>query len=316
MIRFIFCVALMMLGFAVAGDAQAQAKRASTIAVVVNQGAVTASEIEGRMRLIMASSGMPDNKETRDRIRPQIINMLVDENLMMQEAGRLGLSVEKTEIQGGFAALAQQNNFTPDQFREILRNQNIPMRALESQIAAQIAWSKVIQSEIHPKIQITDNQVDAVMDSLLSNRGQREYLISEIYLPVESPQQEKEVRQLADRLAGQLVKGDVPFQAIARQFSQSASAARAGDVGWVEASQLAEEVAAALEKMKQGTLSNPVRSLSGYHIVLLRDQRVISDDTMPSRDEVMNRIGMEQLDRMQRRYLLDLKSAAFIERRV
>jgi hypothetical protein len=38
-------------------------------------------------------------------------------------------------------------------------------------------------------------------------------------------------------------------------------------------------------------------------------------DELPSRDQVLNKIGNERLGRLQARHLLDLKSGAFIESR-
>ena len=186
---------------------------------------------------------------------------------------------------------------------------------LTEQIRSQIAWSKVIQKKVRPQIDITDGQVDAALQKIKSTEGQTEYLVAEIFLPVDSPQQDQSVKQLADRLARELASGKAPFPAVAAQFSQSASASRGGDMGWVQGDQLPEAIAQALAGMKQGEIRGPVRSLTGYHLLLLRNKRTVTAETLPSRDDVRQRIGMEQLDRAQRRYLLDLKSAAFIERR-
>ncbi len=290
--------------------------RSETIAAVVNGDAVTASDIAARMKLIMTSSGMPDTEEVRRKVAPQIVNMLVEESLMMQEAGKQHVAVSDEEVQQGFAMLAQQNKFTPDQFRQILARGGIPADALNDQIRAQMAWTKVIQKKIRPQIEITDGQVDSYLKKLQANIGTPEYLVAEIYLPFENAKQEADVKQLADRLTGELLARKAPFGGVAAQFSQSASASKGGDMGWVQADQLPESVQTVLAGMKQGEMSRPIRSMTGYHILLLRNKRQITAETMPSRDDVRQRIGMQQLERMQRRYLLDLKSAAFIERRV
>ncbi len=70
----------------------------------------------------------------------------------------------------------------------------------------------------------------------------------------------------------QLQKG-APFQALARQFSQSVTAANGGDLGWIRAGQSSVEIEAAIGKLNPGELSQPIRSISGYHIMLLRERR-------------------------------------------
>jgi peptidyl-prolyl cis-trans isomerase SurA len=296
-----------------APHAQAQSE---SIAAIVNNDAVTMSDVAARMKLIMVSSGMPNTDEMRAKIQPQIINMLIDESLILQEARRQNITVSEEEIAKGFEALSAQNKFTGDQFRTILARSGIPQSTLNDQIRSQLAWTKVIQKKIRPKIDISDNQIEASLQKLKSKEGSQEYLLGEIFLPVDNQQQEANVKQFADRLTAELSSGKAPFTGAASQFSQSASASKGGDMGWVQGGQLPQEVDAVLQQMKEGELSKPIRSLSGYYIIVLRKTRQITADTMPSRDDIRQQIGMSQLDRMQRRYLLDVKSSAFIERRV
>jgi peptidyl-prolyl cis-trans isomerase SurA len=296
-------------------QASPQISPQASIAAVVNGDPITMQDVRMRMRLIMSSSGMPDTPEMRQKVTPQIVNMLIEETLIAQEAKRDGVSVSRADLDAAFEGLAEQNKFTPDQFKEVLAHSGIPRAALDAQLRSQIAWSKVIQKKIRPRIEISDNQVDARLKKLNDSLGTEEYLIAEIFLPVDNAQADANVKQLADKITGQLSTGKVPFHAVATQFSQSASASRGGDVGWVQGPQLPTQVEEVVKQMKPGELSKPIRTLTGYSIVLLREKRAITAETMPSRDDIRQEIGMSMLDRMQRRYLLNLKSSAFIDRR-
>lgn len=294
----------------------ALAARTETIAAIVNDDAVSSSDVAARVKLVMASSGLPDQEEIRERLTPQILNVLIEEQLKLQEAARLDLHVSEAEIEEGFAAIAEQNKFTKEQFAALLAKEGIEPATLRDQVRAQLAWNKVIQAQLQPQITITDREIDAVMSRLRAALGKTEYRVSEILLPVNEPGQQADALNLAQRLIRQLVEGNVPFQRLASQFSQSPGATRGGDMGWVQEGQLPEELDAALANMNEGELSQPVRSLSGYHILYLHKKRAISEDTLPTPDQVRNQLGLERLDRLQRRHLLDLKTAAFIERRV
>lgn len=290
--------------------------RSEGIAAVVGDDAISMSDVKARVRLVMASSGLPDNREIRERVTQQVLNILIDEQLKLQEAARLEIAVSQEEIDEGFASVASQNNFTAAQFKKILAQEQIPHRTMRNQIKSQIAWARIIQSRLRPKIEVSERDVQAMYDRLKDNVGKTEYLAAEIFLPVEKPAEEDNVKKLAERLTGQLLEGEVPFTRLASQFSQSASAAKGGDMGWIQESQLPEKLDDQLARMEEGDLSRPVRSLTGYHILYLRKKRTITEDTIPSFEEVGSQIGMEQLERLQRRYLLDLKSEAFIEMRV
>ena len=113
-----------------------------------------------------------------------------------------------------------------------------------------------------------------MMKHLMANAGQSEYLVSEIFLSADTRQQREEQKDLATRLSTQLRAG-APFESLARQFSAAASAANGGILGWVQADQVSAPIAAALEKMDPGTVSDPIAADNGYYIIRLQDRRKI-----------------------------------------
>ncbi len=290
--------------------------RGISIAVVVNHDAITLSEVDDRMKLIMTSSGLPQTQEIKVKLLPQVINSLIEEQLKLQEAETLKINIPPEDIQNGFAEIARQNNFTPAQFRSVLGQNGVNVETMNRQIRSQIAWSRVIQKSLLPKISVSDSDVDAYLERLRAAAGKREYLLAEIFLPVEDPKDDNDTRQLAHRLYSEINSGQAPFYKIAQQFSKAAGSAQGGDIGWVQQGQLPDELDKALPMLEKGRISTPLRSLSGYHILLVRDFRTISEDTLPSSDQVINILGGERMDRAQRRHLLDLKATAFIENRL
>ena len=96
--------------------------------------------------------------------------------------------------------------------------------------------------------------------------------MSEIFLAAEGAQQSGSAQDAAKRLMEELKKG-ASFAAVARQFSQAPTAARGGDLGWVQADDLAPELRSTVEGLEQGQVTGPIQSEGGYYIVLLRDRR-------------------------------------------
>ena len=82
---------------------------------------------------------------------------------------------------------------------------------------------------------------------------------------MDNPDQDAEVLKTAQSVEEQLKSGG-NFALVARQFSQSPSAASGGDIGWVHEGQLAPELNAALTKMAVNSVSPPIRSIGGYYI--------------------------------------------------
>lgn len=286
------------------------------IAVVVNEDAITMADLIDRYRLILASSRLPDTPETRARITPQIVSSLIEEQLKFQEMARNDVKVSQSEINNGFATIAGQNNLSAEDFRAALQGSGINVATMERQIQSQIGWSKVVAKRLRPKVSISESDIATVLERLRNSIGLSEYLVSEIFLPIEKPQDEAQVRELAIGLSRDMRAGKVPFFRVAQQFSKAPGAQQGGDLGWVQQGQLARELDQVLVSLEPEQISNPIRSLGGYHIILLRSKREISEETMPTGDEVSRNLGLQRLERLQQRLLLDLKSSAYIENRL
>lgn len=287
-----------------------------SIAAIVNSDPITQREVNERISLTILSSNLPDQDDIRDRLRPQILDQLIDEQLMLQESATINADVKDEDIQKGIASVAQSNGLGYDDFLTLLNDQGVKLRTLRRQVRAQIAWSQVIASKLRPRVSIRQQDVDAKMDELRSGVGKQEFLLAEIFLPFTPNNEPQEIEQFATNLVLQMVEKQIPFQRLAQQFSQSAAAARGGDLGWVQEGQLPSELDEAVLQMEAGNLSPPIRTLGGYYILLLRDKRDITADSIPPEDAVKQQIGLERMDRIQRRHLQDLRNAAFIDKRV
>ena len=287
-----------------------------SIVAVVNQNVVTASDLNARLNLIAASTGLPPSNELNAKLRPQVLDMLIEEQIKLQEARRLRINVSDEEIEQGFQTIAKQNNIPTDVFKKALAQRGIKMSTMNDQIEAQISWTKIVQKRVRPRVEVSDADIDSELDLMRGNSGKNQYRLAEIFLPVADGVKASDVKSVARKLSDQLQQQPDAFPKVARQFSQSAGAEQGGLIGWVFGSQVAEEVEKVLPSLEKGQVSQPIEAASGYYILMMIDKRQISEEALPSRDDVMQRIGTQRLDRAQRRYLMDLYSASFIERRL
>jgi peptidyl-prolyl cis-trans isomerase SurA len=263
---------LLALIFSASG-ALAQELAPQRIAAVVNDQVVTMQDLDQRLRLIMATSGIQSSEQARARLVPQVLRGLIEETLQLQEADRLGIEVEPGEVDRALQNIAERNNLTLAQLQGFLRQNGIPFDTLVRQIRAQIAWVKVVNRQIRPRVQVTVDQLEMAVEEARQNQGQPEFLLSEIVLPVDNPAQDEAVRQDAQRLV-QTVREGASFSALARQVSVAASAEQGGDVGWVPASNVPPELLPTLDELAPGEISDPIRSSVGYHVFELRDRRL------------------------------------------
>lgn len=253
-----------------------QAQTEQRIAAVVNDELITAYDLEARIKLVIVTTRLPNNLETRRRISGQVLRALIDERLKIQEAKRRNISVSNREIRRAKTNIEKQNKLPENGLDRMLRQSRVPSEAIEEQLRAAIAWSKLVGRRLRPRISVGEEEIDESLDRIKSQQGQIEYKLSEILLAVDGPEEENSVLRTANRFREQINNG-ASFSAIARQFSQSATAAIGGDLGWLHESELAGEIKRILPELQRGLVSRPIKTVSGYKLIALRDSRKIAE---------------------------------------
>ena len=262
---------------------QARGQEIMRIAAVVNDDVISIYDLAARIDIVVASSNLTDAPELRRQIAPQVLRSLVDEHLQIQEANRLDIAVGDKEIQFAINQIEKNRDIGVGGFDSFVNAHRLDREAVVVQIKAEIAWSKVITRRLNSAITVGEDEIDEALARLESSRGQPENRVAEIFLSIESPEQEREILKTAGNLLAQLRQG-AEFTGIARQFSQSATSAVGGDIGWVIAGQLPAPIDAVLPDMAAGEISKIIRTFDGVHIVKLLDRRtVLTADPMKTR---------------------------------
>ena len=215
-----------------AASAGASGGSAMAIAAVVNEDVITVYDVQSRVQMFMATSGMENSPEMQRRLVPQVVQSLIDERLKLQEAKKLKIATTDAEVRNAVDLIEQNNNMQPGTFRRMMDEKGVDMTTLLSQIEADVAWLKVVRQELRRDVVVAPEEVKTVLARLTANQGKPENEVSEIFLPINVSTRDADVRQLAERLVQQARTG-TPFAALAQQFSQSPTAAVGGDLGWV-----------------------------------------------------------------------------------
>src|SRR5437588_559052 len=242
------------------------------LAAVVNDEVISVADVFSRLRMVMLSSNLTDSPETRQRIAAQVLRTIVDEKLQMQEAKRQNVTATDEEIKKALAQIEKQNNMQAGQLDQVLKARGIERSALVDQLTASIVWSKLVRRLVSQTNVVSDEEIDYALKRAKETTNEPQSRVAEIFLAVDNPQQEDEVRRLAERLTEQMKQG-ARFSAVAQQFSRSATAAVGGDIGWVRPEQLSPELGKAVAQMRPGELSPPIRAGAGYYLVLVLDRR-------------------------------------------
>ncbi|NBQ74611.1 MAG: rotamase [Acetobacteraceae bacterium] len=255
--------------------AQSASAGVNSIVAVVNGDVVTRSEIDSRRRLLALSAGVTGDAGAQGG--DQILRLLIDERLRIQELSRRRIPVTDQDIASSIANIESRNGLPPGGVVQNLRRAGIEPRVLYDQIRAQIGWARLLRGMLGEQATVSDAEVNEYLNAQRARLGEPEFLISEIFIPVENPGQEAQVRRFVTDVIQRLRQG-VPFAMVAAQFSQSQTAIQGGAMDWMTADRFDTAVASILRQMPEGAISNPIRVPGGFEIVLLRDKRISGRD--------------------------------------
>ena len=263
---------------------------AGKISAVVNDRIISQADLANRLKLALLSSGLADVPEGRRNLEDQILQTMIDEALQLSVAEKYDIKVTDAEVFRAIGEFESRNNMKPDQFKELLKTNGIPLEILYAQIRANLSWRAYIHARFHGSVQIGEQDIDRSMKQFEIKKDKPQLLISEIFLSFDSAESELVTREKAHEFVREIRKG-APFSALAQQFSQNASAARGGDIGWLAENELDRLLAQALQNLQPGQVSDPVKTQGGYYILLLRERREagesIEKDTLLSFVQVL-----------------------------
>jgi peptidyl-prolyl cis-trans isomerase SurA len=251
----------------------APAQETLRIVAVVNDQVISALDLGARVDFEIIATGQKPTMELRRRLAGQVLRQLVDEKLQLQEADDKDIKISDEEIIAAVAGIEQDNHMPPGGVFQLLDQAHIPHDTVLNQLRARMAWQRAVMRKLRMSTQIGDDDIDDALADLRANIGKPESQVSEIYLNADTPDAEEEAKKTADRLVAQARNGG-NFGALARQFSDSATAAVEGDLGWVHPHQLDPVLDAALETMQKGDVSDPIKSARGFYILKLRDRHI------------------------------------------
>ncbi|HVQ08338.1 MAG TPA: peptidylprolyl isomerase [Allosphingosinicella sp.] len=240
---------------------------------IVNGDVITGSDIDHRMALIIASNQIQLPPDEVERFRAQVLRNLIDEAIQIQAAQQQELTIEDREVNQFYERFAANFRQTPQGFSAYLRSIGSSERSMKRQIRGELAWQRLQRRNVEIFVTVGDDEVQAVMRRLEAMRGTSEYHVAEIFLSA-TQETAAEVQANVARIAQQIRAG-ASFAAYARQYSEATTAARGGDLGWVQAGQLPAELDTLLPQMPVGAITDPIPNSGGFSILALVDKRQI-----------------------------------------
>jgi peptidyl-prolyl cis-trans isomerase SurA len=250
---------------------------ADAIAATVNGDVISRADVENRARLFALSTGLNMSPDLVARLRPQITRQLIDERLQLQEIQRRKIVVPDADVANAINVVEQRNGLQPGGLRAKLTAQGVSFSTLINEVRTQLGWTRVLRQELAERGFVTPAEVAAEEKRFHAQIGQPEYHVAEIFVAAEDPARQNDARKFADTVIQQLRAG-APFGIVAAEFSQSETALKGGDLGWMRPDQLDPQLASLVTQMPQGAVSNPVHIAGGFDVISVEGKRISGND--------------------------------------
>jgi len=247
------------------------------VVAVVNDDVIVLSELERRIATVRAQlrqSGTPP--PPRELLEQQVLDRLIVERIQLQRARSAGIRVDDEALNRAVAGIAQQNNLTLRQFRDILERDGFDFSRFREDIRRELLISQLQQRQVTNRIVVSPREVENWLATRAKQgSGENEYRLSHILLALPeaaSPEQIAAVRAEAEQVLERLRAGAV-FSQTAVAVSDGQQALDGGDLGWRKSTELPTIFADVVPDMEAGDVSDLIRSPSGFHIIKLEQVR-------------------------------------------
>jgi peptidyl-prolyl cis-trans isomerase SurA len=246
------------------------------IAAVVNDGLVLKSELDDQM--VSVEKRLQEQKvelPSQSVLQQQVLDRLVLQEIQMQRAKHVGLTITDEQLNGALQEIAARNKIPFDQLPTALSAQGVDYKVYRESMRKELTLSTLRQRDVIAHINVSPHELEQYMAREQNAAANDEFNVSHILLSLPAaatPQQLEDISHKAQDVASRAGKGE-DFGQLAIASSNSQTALDGGQLGWRKGAQLPQFILDLVVKMKPGEVSAPVRTPSGYHIVKLNERR-------------------------------------------
>ena len=265
---------------ALAAELSSTGEMLDGVAAVVNEGVVLKSELEQQTAIITARArdqGLqlpPPNV-----LREQVLERLVLEQIQLQRAERVGIQISDQMLNSAIAQVAEENGIPFERLPEMLAQDGVNYGEYRSEMRKQLILDQLRRIDVTGRISVAPREIEQCIADLEDNVVvNSEYNLSHILISVPqsaTSEQFAEAETEARYVYQQLEAGE-DFGELAVRYSDSETGLEGGDLGWRPGDQLPTLFSDVVGSLEAGGYSEPIRAISGFHIVKVNDVRGVN----------------------------------------
>jgi len=212
-------------------------------------------------------------------LQEQVLERLIVEEIQMQRAQRIGIQISDQQLNAAIGEIARNAGIQLDDMPAVLAEEGIEYGEYRRDMRRQMIMEQLRRIDVVQRISVSPREIAQCVDDLEDNVVvNSDFNLSHILISVpESANVEQfaEAEAEANLVYSQLVAG-TEFSELAIRYSDSQTGLEGGSLGWRKGDQLPTLFSSVVGDMQEGDFSQPIRAISGFHLVKVNEMRGVN----------------------------------------
>ncbi|MBW1896898.1 MAG: SurA N-terminal domain-containing protein [Deltaproteobacteria bacterium] len=321
---FNYFLSVLIILFTLFGEDQVYSgELADRIVAIVNDDCITLSELNESLKPYLTNidqGGYPQDvaRKMRFDVRQKVLNGLIDQKLSDQEEKKLGISVNKEEVDQYFERTKNDNFMTEEDLKKALEAQGFTWEGYRRQVKDQILRGKLINLEVKSKIAVTEEEIKGFYEKHQADyAGVKQYHLGSIVVRVFPEATDEEIAAAQERAKSieMMLKtgAEGAFDELAQRFSGDESIT-SGDLGLFPLDELSEKIRDMVRGMKAGDIIPVMEAPHGYQILVVQEVTETPGKTLDEvKGEIQQKLYQEFVEEKYEAYVKKLRKRSYVK---
>tara|TARA_B100000965_G_scaffold253929_1_gene213660 strand:+ start:4536 stop:5486 length:951 start_codon:yes stop_codon:yes gene_type:complete len=282
------------------------------IVAKVEDQIISSYELKNKIKTILFLSNQQLNQNNINSTKNEAMRALVNFKLKKKETKNLrNTSNLNNRLNGYLDNVAKNYNTNKQGLKKKFIDNALDFDLFIDEIKTEFIWQRLIYNLYKNKLTLDDKEVDQELNNFIQNQKNiEEYKLSEIEV---ASNNEINDREKIEEIKYQIKS--IGFENTAIKFSTTSSALNGGDIGWISAKSLSNEILNILKVMKSGEISKPIIRSNTILFLKLIDKKIINVkdiDLNQVKQNIINAKKDELLNLFSTSHLSKIKNNAYI----
>jgi peptidyl-prolyl cis-trans isomerase SurA len=289
------------------------------VVAIVNDNVITQTQFNDALKKVEARAAhFQGPKPTSAMLRQMVIQQMINRELQIQLAKRVGMKISDASLNKSIAQIAKQNKVSVATLYQKSAKQGFNRQDFRNEIRDEIMIQTVEHGAVAPHVTISPREVDDYLNIMHhSKNANAQYQLLDLLIPLSDEPSSEQIQQ-AEKVANNVIKQlkqNVPIKTIFKANQSGPYAIQDNNLGWRKLGELPSPFVSTVEKMQVGNSAGPIRAPNGFHILKLLNEKnaALKGTASVQRKEIEQMIYQRKYQEALTNWIAQLRTQAYVK---